>query len=129
MKVSSNCRTVLTKTPQTPRLLEHENLIHLRQVSGGQFGMIDPGVDLVFESIEGAAQREWERRGSRERQAETGTQNPGVSTGAKDGDAESKVGEPVAVGLGYALDQAVKPEPPQLIGHPALCEVVNGLVA
>jgi len=103
--------------------------MYLRQVSGGQFGVIHPRVDLLLEFIEAVAQRAWERRGGRQEQAETRAQNPGVSTSAKDGDAESKVGEPVAVGLGYAFDQAVKPEPPQLIGHPALCEVVQGLAA
>ena len=52
-----------------------------------------------------------------------GTQNPRGSAGAKDGDAESKVGEPIPVSLGYAFDQAVKPEPPQLIGPVRLEEV------
>src|SRR5215471_4849823 len=98
------------------RLLEHENLIYLRQVSRGQFGMIHPGADLLFEFIEAASQRTWERRGGRQHQSETRTQSPRVSTGAKDGDAESEVGEPIAVSLGYAFDQAVKPESAQLIG-------------
>jgi hypothetical protein len=39
------------------RVLENENLMHLSQVSGGEFGVIHPSGDLLFESIEAAPQR------------------------------------------------------------------------
>jgi hypothetical protein len=43
-----------------------------------------------------------------------------ISAGSKYGDAESKVGQAVAVGVRNPFDQAVKPEPSQLIGHAAI---------
>ena len=49
-----------TKTDKLPRLLEEENLMLLRQVLRGQFSLINPRVDLLFESIETAPQRTWE---------------------------------------------------------------------
>src|SRR5262245_35404712 len=45
---------------ESSRLLEEENLMHLRQVSGGEFGLFHPRGDLFFEFIESAPQRAWE---------------------------------------------------------------------
>jgi hypothetical protein len=42
------------------RPLEGENLMHLRQVSGGEFGLFHPRGNLLFEFIETAPQRAWE---------------------------------------------------------------------
>jgi hypothetical protein len=39
------------------RLLQGENLMSLRQVLRGQFGLLYPRVDLLFESIETMPQR------------------------------------------------------------------------
>jgi hypothetical protein len=36
-----------------------------------------------------------------------------------------RFGEPIAVSLGYAFDQAVKAQPPQLLGHAAQGELVG----
>ena len=82
----------------------------LRQVLRGQFRLIHPRVDFLFESIETAPQRTWERRRSRQHEAETGPQNSGISACAKEGDAESEVSEAVPVGLGDAFNQAVQAE-------------------
>jgi hypothetical protein len=111
----------------TPTLLEEENF--LRQFLRSESGLIHPRIDLLLELIETAPQRTWERRHGRQHEAETGPQNSGISACAKEGDAESKVSEAVAVGLGDAFNQAVQAEAAQLIGHATFGELVPGLAA
>lgn len=60
-------------------------------------------------------------------QAEPGGADPGVGAGAKDGDANTKISEAVAMGFGNPFNHAVKAEPSQLISHAASREVPDGL--
>jgi len=62
-------------------------------------------------------------------QTEPGAQDPGVSAGAKDGNAKTKISEAVAMGFGNPFNHAVKAEPSQLISHAALREVLYGLAS
>jgi hypothetical protein len=61
----------------------------LRQVLRGQFGSVHPRIDLLFDFIEAAPQRAWERRGCRQDEAEAGTQNPGIGAGVKERNPKS----------------------------------------
>jgi hypothetical protein len=99
--------------------------MYLRQVLRGHFGTIDPSIDLLFEFIEATAQRTRKSRGGRQHEPDSGAQNSGIGSRAKQSDPQAKVGKAVAVGLGNPFNQAVESEPPQLVGHPALSEMVE----
>src|SRR5215469_9371151 len=112
---------------EVSRALEGENLICLDQVLRGQFGLIHPRIDLLFEFIEAEPQGGWKRRRLRQHQPKARSQHSGVGSCAEDGPTEAKTGEAVTVSFWDAFDQAVQPQSPQLVAHSALGEVLHRL--
>ena len=84
--------------------------MHLRQVSRGEFGVIYPSGDLLFEFIETAPQRAGTGGDCRQCKAKAWTQDSRVGSRAKEGNPEAKTGQAVAVRLGNPFNQSVKAE-------------------
>ena len=82
--------------------------MHLREVSGGQFGAIYPSGDLLFELIETASQRAGTGGRYRQRKAKAGTQDAGVGSRAEKGNPQAETGQAVMVSLRNAFNQSVK---------------------
>ena len=74
------------------------------QVLWGEVGLVDHGVDLCAEEIEGALERGGDGAQGRECGGQSGAQQAVVSSGEEQRDAQAEVGDAISEAIGYALD-------------------------
>lgn len=91
----------------------------MSQVSGDQLVREAEGVDSPVKLVEGGPELGvgWSIGGDDLSQA--GAEEAGVGAGEEERGAASVRGEPVAVGAWEPLNQTVKAEPAEVVGHPA----------
>jgi len=80
-------------------------------------GFLDPGCDLLIEFVKSASRWAREVREWGQHFAQAGTQETVIDSGEEQGRAQAEVGEAVTVLARDALDEAVRPQPTQMVGH------------
>src|SRR5579875_1863718 len=89
----------------------------MSQILGRELGGRDARFNLLLKLVKAAAERAVRCGHGRQHWGQAGTENAVVSAREEERGPQAEFGNPVAVGTRNALDQAVKMEPSQLIGH------------
>jgi len=83
---------------------------------GGEFGLVDPCIDLFAERVEGTFDRCLDGAKVGKYGGQTWTQDAVIGSCEKKGGAESEVGDAVTEAFGEAFDQAVEAQAAKLVG-------------
>lgn len=97
----------------------------MSQVLGGQFCLVRPSFDFQFESIEAASKSCIGSGKLAERAGDAGAKDAGIGAGEEPAGAHSEAGQAIAMATGDTLDDAVKAKAAELIGHPALGQLMR----
>src|SRR5512135_3652302 len=109
------------------RSLESRNSERLCRVSRGHLLSLDPSLDRRIELVKPSAQVGVVPSFFGGDQGEAGTQDPVIDARAEQRGATTLSGHPIAMGPGDSLDQAVQPQPAQVVAHLPHSHVVGRL--
>src|SRR5262249_2692678 len=86
-------------------------------LSGSKCGLLVELLDFAIEDLEGGTERAWERVGLWEKCRPVRAQNAHVEFGVEERDLEAVAGRRIAVRARDAMNQPLKPQTPEVVGH------------